>query len=115
MKNVPIALERLTWLVAIGAYIPLVVFVLSETRAPVIVRRKAAKLRKERGMADGGRYTARSEIGRLKFLAAMSTSLLRPLRQSLLFFISDVNADSRQSSCVWSLSLRSFLSGYLWL
>jgi hypothetical protein len=65
--------------VAIGAYIPFVVFILTETRAPVIIRRRAAVLRKERGLTDGGRYTARSEIGRQKFFAAMSTSLLRPL------------------------------------
>lgn len=70
--------------VAIGAYIPFVVFILTETRAPVIIRRRAAVLRKERGLTDGGRYTARSEIGRQKFFAAMSTSLLRPLCKSSL-------------------------------
>lgn len=69
-------------LVAIGAYIPLVLLILCETRAPVIIRRRAFVLRKERGMADGGRYTARSEIGRERFVAAMSTSLLRPLCES---------------------------------
>ncbi len=65
--------------VAVGAIIPLIILILTETRAPVIIRRRASKLRKERALADGGRYTARSEIGRQKFLTAMSTSLLRPL------------------------------------
>ena len=62
-------------------YVPFVYFILSETRAPVILRRKAKKLRKTRGMTDGGRYTARSEIGKPKLLAMMKTSCVRPLRE----------------------------------
>lgn len=62
-----------------GGYAPFVLLALKETRSPVILRRIAYKLRKERGERDGGRYTARSEIEKVKFWPAMRTSLLRPL------------------------------------
>lgn len=50
-----------------------------ETRTSIILRRRAAQLRKERGLADGGRYLSHSEIEKVKFLTAMKTSLVRPL------------------------------------
>jgi hypothetical protein len=70
----------------------------------VLIRRRAAKMRKQlaeqrlasatssSGQVDREklaeedeyeyRYTARSEVGKVKFAAAMRTSLLRPLRES---------------------------------
>lgn len=65
-----------------GAYFPIVVFVLRETRATVLLRRKAKKLRDERGMQDGGRYVARSEVNKLDLGEAMKRSLSRPLSKS---------------------------------
>jgi hypothetical protein len=62
-----------------GAYFPTVFLALKETRASVILRRKARRLRKERGDKDGGRYTARSEVEKVSFAVAMRQSLLRPL------------------------------------
>ena len=53
-----------------------------ETRAPVLLRRKAKKLREERGMKDGGRYTARSEVDKPALGAALKLSLSRPISQS---------------------------------
>lgn len=50
-----------------------------ETRAGVILRRRAEKLRKERGMSDGARYVTRDEVGKVKFSEVMRTSLIRPL------------------------------------
>ena len=57
-------------------------FVLRETRATVLLRRKAKKLRTERGMQDGGRYTAKSEVNKQAFGEAMKRSLSRPLSES---------------------------------
>ncbi|RSH92160.1 hypothetical protein EHS25_008575 [Saitozyma podzolica] len=66
-------------LILMGAYFPTVFLALKETRASVILRRKARRLRKERGDKDGGRYTARSEVEKVSFAVAMRQSLLRPL------------------------------------
>jgi hypothetical protein len=85
-----------------GVYIPLVIYILRETRGPVLIRRRALKMRKElakqrlagatssNGDVDREkleeedeyeyRYTARAEVGKVKFAAAIRTSLLRPLR-----------------------------------
>jgi hypothetical protein len=68
--------------VIMSAYFPTVFLALRETRATVILRRKAYRLRKERGHADGGRYTARSEVEKVGFADAMRQSLLRPLSAS---------------------------------
>lgn len=45
----------------------------------MLLRRKAKKLRDERGMTDGGRYVARSEVNKLDLGEAMKRSLSRPL------------------------------------
>lgn len=66
-------------IVTFGLYFPIVVLVLRETRATVLLRRKAKKLRTERGMQDGGRYTAKSEVNKLALGEAMKHSLSRPL------------------------------------
>ncbi|WVQ83220.1 hypothetical protein IAT38_005359 [Cryptococcus sp. DSM 104549] len=63
----------------VGALIPCIFFIMRETREPVLLRRRASKLRKERGLADGGRYTSRSEVGKVGFFDAMKTSCTRPI------------------------------------
>ncbi|WVR04612.1 hypothetical protein IAU60_001623 [Kwoniella sp. DSM 27419] len=65
--------------IMIAALIPPIFIIMRETRETIILRRKAKRLRKERGLADGGRYTARSEAGRISFWAAMRTSVVRPI------------------------------------
>ncbi|WRT64795.1 uncharacterized protein IL334_001729 [Kwoniella shivajii] len=65
--------------------------ILRETREPVILRRQAKKLRKERGLSDVGRYTARSEIGKISFWVMMRSNCLRAItflvvEPILLFF-----------------------------
>ncbi|ODN85273.1 hypothetical protein L198_07597 [Cryptococcus wingfieldii CBS 7118] len=62
--------------------IPLICLILPETRESVILRRRAHNLRKElekSGIDVGGRFTARSEIKRVKFWKAMSVSATRPI------------------------------------
>jgi len=76
------SLEKGLQAVTFGAYLPIVIFVLRETRATVLLRRKAKKLRTERGMQDGGRYTAKSEVNKQAFGEAMKRSLSRPLSKS---------------------------------
>ncbi|WVQ83221.1 hypothetical protein IAT38_005360 [Cryptococcus sp. DSM 104549] len=66
-------------MIIFGALLPIIYFVMRETREPVILRQRAKRLRKERGLADGGRYTARSEVGKLGLLAMMRTSAVRPI------------------------------------
>ncbi|WWD21484.1 hypothetical protein CI109_105970 [Kwoniella shandongensis] len=63
----------------IGALIPFIFMAMRETRESVILRRRAKNLRKERGLIDGGRYTARSEVGKVGFLEAVKTSSTRPI------------------------------------
>jgi hypothetical protein len=75
---------KLRPVVTFGAYFPVVVLVLRETRATVLLRRKAKKLRDERGMQDGGRYVARSEVNKLDLGEAMKRSLSRPLSKSVI-------------------------------
>lgn len=65
--------------VCLGIFFPICVFVMRETRATVLLRRKAAQLRKERGMTDGARYTAKSELDKDNFLTAMLHSISRPI------------------------------------
>lgn len=65
--------------VSMGACVPAFFLVMPETRTTIILRRRAAKLRKERGLADGGRYLAHAEMEKVKFMVAMKTSLVRPL------------------------------------
>ncbi|OCF32630.1 drug transporter [Kwoniella heveanensis BCC8398] len=65
--------------IMIAVFIPVISLILRETREPIILRRRAKKLRKERGLSDGGRYTARSEVGKVNFWVAMRTSLVRPI------------------------------------
>lgn len=70
----------------------MVTLVIPETRETVLLRRRAAKYRKERGMADGGKYLARAEVTKVPFLTAMRVSLLRPLvfllREPIVTFFS---------------------------
>ncbi|KAL1411719.1 hypothetical protein Q8F55_002685 [Vanrija albida] len=65
--------------IVLGAFFPVCLVVMRETRATVILRRRAARLRKERGLSDGGRYLARAEIDKVKFVTAMGQSMTRPL------------------------------------
>ena len=51
----------------------------------MLLRRKAKKLRDERGMQDGGRYVARSEVNKQELGEAMKRSLSRPLSMFLVF------------------------------
>ncbi|TXT10572.1 hypothetical protein VHUM_02077 [Vanrija humicola] len=64
--------------IGIGAMIPAVVFGTKETRSDVILRRRAAKLRKERGLADGGVYMHSSEVDKVSFWKAVTASVYRP-------------------------------------
>jgi len=66
--------------IIMGGFCPIVFVIMRETRSTVLLRRKAAKLRKERGLSDGGaRYIARSEIEKIKFSTAMIQSMSRPM------------------------------------
>ncbi|KAL1409161.1 hypothetical protein Q8F55_005990 [Vanrija albida] len=64
--------------IGVGFMIPFVVFGLKETRTDIILRRRAAQLRKERGLADGGVYMHSSEVDKVSFWKAVTTSLYRP-------------------------------------
>lgn len=66
-------------LVALGACVPLFLFIMPETRTSIILRHRATKLRKERGLTDGGRYLTHAETEKVKFTTAMKTSMVRPL------------------------------------
>lgn len=68
--------------VATAACLPFMIVILPETRTSIILRRRAEALRKERGMEDGGRYTARGEVEKKHFWASMRLSLSRPLSES---------------------------------
>ncbi|KLT43436.1 MFS general substrate transporter [Cutaneotrichosporon oleaginosum] len=73
---------RWTWwiiVISLGACVPLFVLVMPETRSSIILRRRAKKLRTERGLSDGGRYLSHPEIEKVRFLTALKTSLTRPL------------------------------------
>ncbi|WVQ83155.1 hypothetical protein IAT38_005293 [Cryptococcus sp. DSM 104549] len=63
----------------IGALLPCIFFTMRETRDSIILRRRAKKMRKEHGLDNGGRYTARSEVGKVGFVEAMTTSCSRPI------------------------------------
>lgn len=65
--------------VSLGACVPAFFLVMPETRTSIILRRRAAKLRKERGLSDGGRYLCHAEVEKVKFMTAMKNSLIRPL------------------------------------
>ncbi|WRT64796.1 uncharacterized protein IL334_001730 [Kwoniella shivajii] len=75
----------------IAALIIPIFLVMRETRETIILRRRAKRLRKERGIHDGGRYTARSEVQKVNFIQAMTSSSLRAItflivEPILLFF-----------------------------
>ncbi|WWC61559.1 uncharacterized protein I303_104143 [Kwoniella dejecticola CBS 10117] len=65
-------------LIIMGAFTPLAIFGLRETRSLVIVERLAANFRYERQLQDGGRYTARSEVEKLPLGRALQRSVSRP-------------------------------------
>lgn len=77
VQYVPGFTELIT--VALGVYLPFVIWIMRETRSTVILTRRARKLRKQRGMADGGLYRSRAEETKLPFVQAMKISLVRPL------------------------------------
>lgn len=64
--------------VIMAAYFPFICLIMRETRATVILRRKAAHLRKT-ATGFNARFTARSEIEKVKFTVALRESLLRPI------------------------------------
>lgn len=92
-------LTLVTRIVTIGALFPFILLIMRETRESVILRRRAAKLRKEHQSGDNhekgyhslfqapdgviGRFTARSEMNRIGFWEAMRTSALRPFSMYL--------------------------------
>nr|KIR47627.1 drug transporter [Cryptococcus bacillisporus CA1280] len=65
-------------LIIMGVFTPLMIVGLRETRSLVVLQRQAKRLRKERGLQDGGRYTARAEINRMHLLPALKRSIGRP-------------------------------------
>lgn len=62
---------------ASGAFSAALFFVLSETRGPVLLSRKAARLRKETG---DERYQCKADLARSSFKVMIRTSLNRPLK-----------------------------------
>ena len=70
--------------VMVGVYFVICLLIIGETRAPVLLRRRAKKLREERGMDDGGRYTHKSEVDKPALSAALKISLKRPISTSEL-------------------------------
>lgn len=70
-----------------GAYFPVICLIMRETRATVTLRRRAEKYRKTM-TGFPARFTARSEIEKVKFSVALQQSLLRPIRMSRLWFMS---------------------------
>lgn len=68
--------------VIMAVYVPLAAIGLPETRTHIILEKRAKKLRKERGLRDGGRYTARSELHRQSIWAGLKASSTRPIRES---------------------------------
>jgi hypothetical protein len=72
-----------------GAYFPIICIILCETRATVILRRKAHHLRHTL-TGFSARFTAKSEIEKVKFSVALQQSLLRPISKfpsHLLLFV----------------------------
>lgn len=61
-----------------GVFTPLMIVGLRETRSLVVLQRQAKRLRKERALQDGGRYTARAEINRMHLLPALKRNIGRP-------------------------------------
>lgn len=66
-------------LIVIAALFPLMFVFMKETRASVLLRRRAARLRAERGLSDGAPYMSRSEVEKESFFVAMVHSCSRPL------------------------------------
>jgi len=66
--------------VIMGAYFPIICIILCETRATVILRRKAHKFRHTL-TGFPARFTAKSEIEKVKFSVALQQSLLRPISE----------------------------------
>lgn len=65
--------------IGLGACLPMFIFTMPETRSGLILRRRARKLRKERGMRDGARYLSHDEVEKEKFWPALKRSATRPL------------------------------------
>jgi hypothetical protein len=76
----PILLSQTQPIVILAAYFPFMCLIMRETRATVILRRKAAKYRKTQ-TGFTARFTARSEIEKVKFSIALRESLLRPISE----------------------------------
>ncbi len=69
-------------IILVGAYLPLIPLLMPETRSTVILRRMAKRLGNERsnGLQEkGAKYTARSEVGKIKLSQLLKISLVRPL------------------------------------
>lgn len=94
--------------VILGVLLPAIIVVMRETRETVILRRRAAALRKERGLGDGGKYLARADVTKVKFSEAMRQSLLRPLvfliREPIVTFFSLWVALGVSSTCIIKLT-----------
>ncbi|ORX34977.1 major facilitator superfamily domain-containing protein [Kockovaella imperatae] len=71
-------------LIILCIYFVVCILIIGETRAPILLRRRAKKLRESRGEQDGGRYTARSEVDKPALVTALKTSLKRPIMFLLL-------------------------------
>lgn len=57
---------------------------LSETRADVLLTRRARRLRREEGVGpEGGRYISRAELGEKHIMEMVAVSCWRPLRESI--------------------------------
>ncbi|WWC89634.1 uncharacterized protein L201_004559 [Kwoniella dendrophila CBS 6074] len=88
-------------LIIMGVFTPLAIFGLRETRSLVVLERIAKGLRKERGLQDGGRYTAKSEVDKMRLLPALKSSISRPFL--FLFMEPVVSFFALWTAVVWGV------------
>ncbi|AFR92141.1 drug transporter [Cryptococcus neoformans C23] len=88
-------------LIIMGVFTPLMIVGLRETRSLVVLQRQAKRLRKERALQDGGRYTARAEINRMHLLPALKRSIGRPFL--FLFMEPIVTSFALWTAVVWGV------------
>lgn len=80
-----------------GLFTVILIFFVRETRAPVLLSRKAARLRKETGSQ---RYRARSDLERASLRVMLYHSLTRPIQ--MLIFEPVIIAFSLYAAVAWA-------------
>ena len=86
-------------IILVGVYLPAIPLFMPETRAAVLLKKQAQKMRKEKheqehgdgnekrvvgGWDQGMKYLARGEVGKPKLGELMRVSLVRPIRKCLV-------------------------------